>query len=57
MKTPLFGKFDGNDTDVHMLGPIEAIEAPMRRYAPGAEVDSASSASKRGRSGTPSAIG
>jgi choline dehydrogenase-like flavoprotein len=39
MKTPLFGKFDGNDTDVHMLGPIEAIEAPMRRYAPGEEVD------------------
>jgi len=39
MKTPLFGKFEGHDTDVHMLGPIEAIEVPMRQYAPDDEVD------------------
>jgi choline dehydrogenase-like flavoprotein len=39
MKTPLFGAFDGDDRDVHMLGPIEAIEVPMRQYAPHEEVD------------------
>ncbi|MGI8690677.1 MAG: GMC family oxidoreductase [Thermomicrobiales bacterium] len=39
MKTPLFGKFEAHDTDVHMLGPIEAIEVPMRQYAPDDEVD------------------
>ncbi|MDQ6908634.1 MAG: GMC family oxidoreductase, partial [Chloroflexota bacterium] len=39
MKTPLFGKFDGDESDVHMLGPIESIDVPMRRYAPGEEVD------------------
>ncbi len=39
MKTPLFGSFDGNDTDLHMLGPIQAIDLPMRQYGPDDEVD------------------
>ncbi|MCA1725432.1 MAG: GMC family oxidoreductase, partial [Thermomicrobia bacterium] len=39
MKTPLFGPFDGQHTDLHMLGPIEAIEVPMRQYAPDDDVD------------------
>ncbi len=39
MKTPLFGKFEGHDTDLHMLGPIEVIDVPMRQYAPDDEVD------------------
>jgi len=39
MKTPLFGRFEGQDTDLHMLGPIEAIDVPMRQYGPDDEVD------------------
>ncbi len=39
MKTPLFGKFEGDDTNLHMLGPIEAIDVPMRQYTPDDEVD------------------
>ena len=39
MKTPLFGRFEGHDSDMHMLGPIEAINVPMRQYAPTDEVD------------------
>jgi choline dehydrogenase-like flavoprotein len=39
MKRPLLGKFDEHDPDMHMLGPIEAIDMPMRQYAPGEEVD------------------
>ncbi|MDQ2783531.1 MAG: GMC family oxidoreductase [Chloroflexota bacterium] len=39
MKTPLFGRFEGHDTDLHMLGPIEMIDVPMRQYAPDDEVD------------------
>ncbi len=39
MKTPLFGKFEGDDINLHMLGPIEAIDVPMRQYTPDDEVD------------------
>jgi len=39
MKTPLFGKFEAHDSDLHMLGPIEMIKVPMRQYAPDDEVD------------------
>jgi len=36
---PLFGAFKSPKTDKHMLGPIQAVDAPMRRYAPDEEVD------------------
>src|SRR5579885_1977921 len=45
MKTPLFGAFkagnplDGEGRDGHRLGPIQRIDAPMRHFAPGEEVD------------------
>ena len=39
MKTPLFGKFDGAKPGEHMLGPIQTIDAPMKRYGHGEEVD------------------
>lgn len=32
MKEPLFGAFDGTSPDEHHLGPIQQIDAPMRRY-------------------------
>jgi len=36
---PLFGAFKSPKTDKHMLGPIQAVDAPMRHYAPDEEVD------------------
>ena len=39
MKKPLFGAFDGAKPGKHMLGPIQTIDAPMRTYGPGEEVD------------------
>src|SRR5579884_1988633 len=39
MKSPLFGAFTGPKDDKHYVGPIETIDAPMRRFAPNEEVD------------------
>ncbi|MEO7018745.1 MAG: GMC family oxidoreductase [Ktedonobacteraceae bacterium] len=39
MKKPLFGAFTQPKTTAHMLGPIQKIDFPMHRYAPGEEVD------------------
>ena len=39
MKTPLFGAFTEPKTDKHMLGPIQKIDFPMRRFEPDEEVD------------------
>src|SRR5918912_650249 len=39
MKTPLFGAFQKPKTDAHMLGPVQKIDFPMRRFAPNEEVD------------------
>ncbi len=39
MKTPLLGAFKGPKNDEHTLGPIQKIDAPMHRFAPGEEVD------------------
>jgi choline dehydrogenase-like flavoprotein len=38
-KTPLGGSFSPPNGTSHMLGPIQKIEAPMRRFPPGDEVD------------------
>ncbi len=48
MKSPLFGAFgksaeskssDHHAHDPHHLGPIQKVDAPMRRFVPGEEVD------------------
>jgi hypothetical protein len=39
MKTPLLGAFTEPKTDKHMLGPIQKIDFPMRRFEPDEEVD------------------
>ena len=39
MKQPLLGEFNGQHNSDHMLGPIQKIDVPMRRFAPGEEVD------------------
>ncbi len=39
MKKPLFGSFDAPRTEDHMLGPVQKIDAPMKRYRPNEEVD------------------
>lgn len=39
MKKPLFGSFDAPKTEDHMLGPVQKIDAPMKRYRPNEEVD------------------
>lgn len=39
MKNPLFGTFNGAKPHEHMLGPIQKIDVPMRRYLPNEEVD------------------
>ena len=36
---PLLGGFEAPKPDEHMLGPIQKLDAPMRRYAPDEEVD------------------
>jgi choline dehydrogenase-like flavoprotein len=38
-KTPLGGSFSPPNGTSHMLGPIQKIEAPMRRFPSGEEVD------------------
>jgi choline dehydrogenase-like flavoprotein len=39
LESPLLGAFDGAQPGAHMLGPIQTIDAPMRRYGPHDEVD------------------
>ncbi|HEX4457165.1 MAG TPA: GMC family oxidoreductase [Polyangia bacterium] len=39
MKTPIGGAFGPPAPGTHMLGPIQKLEFPMRRFAPGEEVD------------------
>lgn len=39
MKTPLFGAFDGAKPGHHQVGPMQTVDLPMRRFAPGEEVD------------------
>ncbi len=39
MKSPLFGKFKAPGNEPHMLGSMQRIETPMRRYPEGEEVD------------------
>jgi choline dehydrogenase-like flavoprotein len=39
MKTPILGTFETPETDAHMLGPIQKIDVPMRRFRPDEEVD------------------
>ncbi|MGN6699635.1 MAG: GMC family oxidoreductase [Thermomicrobiales bacterium] len=39
MKTPFGGPFKAKDDDTHRLGPIQTVDVPMRRFAPGEEVD------------------
>jgi choline dehydrogenase-like flavoprotein len=39
VKNPLFGAFNGTKPHEHMLGPIQKIDVPMRRYRPNEEVD------------------
>jgi choline dehydrogenase-like flavoprotein len=38
-KRPLLGAFGPPHPDEHTLGPMQRIDAPMRRFAPGEEVD------------------
>jgi choline dehydrogenase-like flavoprotein len=39
LKTPLFGAFGPPEQDGHILGPMQRIQAPMRRFREGEEVD------------------
>jgi choline dehydrogenase-like flavoprotein len=39
VKTPLLGAFDGLKPDTHYVGPMQIIDAEMRRYDPDEEVD------------------
>ncbi len=39
LKTPIGGKFGPPATDLHMLGPMQRLQPPMRRFAPGETVD------------------
>ncbi len=39
MNTPIFGEFKNPETDEHMLGPIQKIDVPMRKFRPDEEVD------------------
>jgi choline dehydrogenase-like flavoprotein len=39
MKSPVLGAFAAPHTDAHMLGPLQQVAAPMRRYSPDEEVD------------------
>ncbi|HZO93264.1 MAG TPA: GMC family oxidoreductase [Candidatus Baltobacteraceae bacterium] len=39
MSAPLGGKFGSPDGEPHMLGPMQRLETPMRRFAEGEEVD------------------
>jgi choline dehydrogenase-like flavoprotein len=39
LKTPILGRFEEPDGEPHMLGPMQRITTPMRRYADSDEVD------------------
>ena len=39
MKKPLLGAFDGSHPDKHMVGPLQSIHLPMRRFRDYEEVD------------------
>ena len=39
LNKPLLGAFNGARPDKHMVGPIQKIDVPMRRYSPGEKVD------------------
>ncbi len=39
MKTPILGAFQGPKHDDHMLGPIQKIAVPMRKFPPNETVD------------------
>ena len=39
MRAPLLGAFNGPKSDEHMLGPLQKIDRPMRRYRNDEEVD------------------
>jgi len=39
LKTPLGGKFGPTNKNLHMLGSMQTLPTPMRRYEPGEEVD------------------
>jgi choline dehydrogenase-like flavoprotein len=39
LKAPVFGKFENPDGEPHMLGPMQRLTAPMRRYAESEDVD------------------
>jgi len=39
MKSPVLGAFAAPHTDAHMLGPLQQVASPMRRYRPDEEVD------------------
>jgi choline dehydrogenase-like flavoprotein len=39
MKTPLFGPFESRGNGKHMLGPIQHIDSPMRKFRDSDEVD------------------
>jgi choline dehydrogenase-like flavoprotein len=39
VKEPIFGSFDAPKNDDHMLGPVQKIDVPMRRYRLDEEVD------------------
>src|SRR5579875_2415377 len=39
MKSPIFGEFESPEPGEHMLGPIQKIDTPMRRFDPNEEVD------------------
>jgi choline dehydrogenase-like flavoprotein len=39
MKKPLLGSFESPDHQPHMLGPLQKIHMPMRRFKEGEEVD------------------
>ena len=39
MNSPIGGAFRASDKKVHRLGPMQTIEFPMHRHAPGEEVD------------------
>jgi choline dehydrogenase-like flavoprotein len=38
-KEPLFGQFEAPTTDAHILGPMERIHRPMRRFSEADEID------------------
>ncbi len=39
MKKPLLGTFGKHDSDKHMVGPLQQIHMPMRRFKEHEEVD------------------